>query len=204
MRLIDADELTKRLQEKARSIEEHSTNEQQKCDTINGLMGAVNIVYEMPTFEKDCGDIPYIEVIAEFSPIESSYNDLNTKNSIDFGRFCISLVNKISYIFDTQDTYNDCTDKLHTTNYYEDEYYEYEREYYDSDDGTRFLITFKSPIAGYYGMYDLEHEGITELDCIYVKSYDGRSCTKPSVSKFDSYEAASDYILSTVNNFENL
>lgn len=51
MRLIDADELTKRLQEKARSIEEHSTNEQQKLDTINGLIGAVHIVSEMPTIE---------------------------------------------------------------------------------------------------------------------------------------------------------
>lgn len=51
MRLIDADELTKRLQKKAKSIEEHSTNEQQKLDTINGLIGAVNIVSEMPTIE---------------------------------------------------------------------------------------------------------------------------------------------------------
>ena len=199
MRLIDADELIKRLQEKAKSIEKHSTNKQQKCDTINGLMGAVNIVYEMPTFEKDCSDIPYIEVIAEFSPIESSYNDLNTKNSMDFGRFCISLVNKISYIFDTQDTYDDCTDKLHPINYYECKYYD------NSYSHARFLITFKSPIAGYSGAYDLgTYEGMTKLNCIYVKSHDGRSCTKPSVSKFDSYEAASNYILSTVNNFENL
>jgi len=196
MRLIDADELTKRLQEKAKSIEEHSTNEQQKCDTINGLIGAVHIVSEMPTFKNDYDDIPYIEVIAEFSPVESSYNDLNTEKSIDFGRFCISLSNKISSIFgDDTVTDDDCTDKLYPIYYYS-------CEYYDDSYGTRFLIIFKSPIAGYSGAYDLgTYEGMAVLNCIYVKSHDGKSCAEPSVNKFDSYEAASEYILSTVNNF---
>lgn len=51
MKLIDADELMKRLEEKSNYIEENCTNEVQKYDMVNGFMSAVHVIAEMPTIE---------------------------------------------------------------------------------------------------------------------------------------------------------
>jgi hypothetical protein len=49
MRLIDADELMKRLEKAYKSMIEDSTNGVQKYDMISGFIEAVGVISEIPT-----------------------------------------------------------------------------------------------------------------------------------------------------------
>jgi hypothetical protein len=215
VRLIDADGLIKRLQEKAKSIEKHSTNEQQKLDTINGLIGAVHIVSEMPTIKisndeefdylskyltpMDLTDpnrvIPTISVVVEFDSFENKpvygIEPYDAEELLD--RFCRDIVNAI--IDNYAVIYSKITpEDLENLNIYAK---------YDVFRSVDFGIVkwFQLQIET-----DLHGHGCKEFDkvypkCTFVIYHEGDSENyKSFTQRLDQYESVSEYILSILEN----